>query len=105
MKKVAKIFGYSLLVIVLIVVGLITYVKLALPNVGPAPEMKVEATPERIERGRYLAHSVTVCIDCHSTRDWSKFSGPIVPGTLGKGGEKFDQQFGFPGVYYSRNIT
>ena len=54
MKKVFKIFGYSLLVIVLIVVGLITYVKLALPNVGPAPELKVEATPERIERGKYL---------------------------------------------------
>jgi mono/diheme cytochrome c family protein len=76
-----------------------------LPNVGAAPDFKVELTPERVERGRYLANSVTVCMDCHSTRDWSKFSGPLVPGTFGKGGERFDQQFGFPGVYYSRNIT
>jgi cytochrome c2 len=44
-------------------------------------------------------------MDCHSTRDWSKFSGPVVPGTIGKGGERFDQTMGFPGVYYSRNIT
>jgi mono/diheme cytochrome c family protein len=105
MKKFLKITGYSLLVIVLIIIGLVTYVKTALPDVGPAPDMKVERTPERVERGRYLANSVTVCMDCHSTRDWSKFSGPLTEGTLGKGGEKFDQQFGFPGVYYSRNIT
>ena len=44
-------------------------------------------------------------MDCHSTRDWSKFSGPLTPGTLGKGGDLFDQKFTFPGAYYSRNIT
>ncbi len=85
--------------------GLITYVKTALPNVGAAPVLKVERTPERIERGRYLAESVTLCVDCHSTRDWTKFAGPMVEGTLGKGGEIFDRKFGFPGTYYSKNIT
>src|SRR6187397_950542 len=98
MKKILKIVGILLLIIVLAVAGLLTYVKTALPNTGSAPDLKVDATPERIERGRYLAHSVTVCLDCHSTRDWSKFSGPIVPGTLGKGGDKFDKSVGFPGV-------
>ena len=44
-------------------------------------------------------------MDCHSTRDWSKFSAPLVAGTLGKGGETFDQKFGFPGSFYSKNIT
>jgi cytochrome c2 len=105
MKKVFKITGYTLLVIVLVIVGLVSYVKIALPDVGPAPEFKVAATHEQVERGRYLANSVTPCLDCHSTRDWSKFGGPIMEGTLGKGGEKFDQQFGFPGAYFSRNIT
>ncbi|MBL7765109.1 MAG: c-type cytochrome [Chitinophagaceae bacterium] len=105
MKKVLKVLGYLLLIIVVLLAGLITYVKMALPNVGPAENLTVELTPERIARGKYLAHSVTVCMDCHSTRDWSKFSGPLVPNTLGKGGEKFDQTFGFPGVYYSKNIT
>lgn len=100
-----KILLAVLLVLVGAVAGLLSYVKIALPNVGAAPDIKVEVTPERVARGSYLANSVLVCMDCHSTRDWAKFSGPIAPGTLGKGGEKFDQSFGFPGVYYSRNIT
>jgi len=73
--------------------------------VGKATDIKVVATPERIEHGKYLATAVMVCMDCHSTRDWTKFSGPIAEGTFGKGGEKFDQSLGFPGVFYSRNIT
>lgn len=105
MKKLFKIVGYLLLLIILIIVGLLTYVKTALPNVGDPEDIKIELTPERIERGRYLANSVNVCMDCHSTRDWTKFSGPLVVGTEGKGGEIFDQKFGFPGSFHSRNIT
>ncbi len=105
MKKLFRILGFFLLFLIIVVGGLISYVKVALPNVGPATELKINYTPERVERGRYLANHVTGCMDCHSTRDWTKFSGPIIPGTLGKGGERFDQQFGFPGAYYSRNIT
>jgi len=105
MKKVFKISGWILLVLLLIIVGLIGYVKLALPNVGAAPEFTVEKTPERVARGQYLANYVTICVDCHSERDWSRFSGPIVDGSFGKGGELFDQQFGFPGSFRARNIT
>ncbi len=105
MKKIFKIFGLLLLLIIVLVAGLLTYVKIALPNVGEAEQIKIEYTPERIERGRYLAHSVTVCMDCHSKRDWSKFSGPLTEGTLGMGGERFDQTVGMPGVFYSANIT
>jgi hypothetical protein len=105
MKKFFKILAYILLGFLLVICILLGYVKFALPNVGKAPVMKVELTPERIERGRYLANSVTVCMDCHSTRDWSKFAGPPLPGTTGKGGERFGPEFGFPGVYYSKNIT
>lgn len=106
MKKLFKILGYLVLIIVIIAGASITYVKTALPNVGAAPELKVDRTPERIERGKYLANCVTLCMNCHSERDWTKFSGPMT-GTadLGKGGEKFDQKLGLPGVYYSKNIT
>ena len=105
MKKVLKVVGILLAVVVIAVIAIISYVKIALPDVGDAPDLKVDATPERIERGRYLANAVNLCMDCHSTRDWSKFSGPITPGTFGKGGDRFDQSLGFPGVYFSRNIT
>ena len=105
MKKFVRILGRVALVLILIIACIIGYIKTALPNVGDAPNITVERTPERIARGEYLANHVTVCIDCHSTRDWSRFSGPITEGTLGKGGELFDQKFGFPGAFYSRNIT
>jgi mono/diheme cytochrome c family protein len=100
-----RFFKYLILIVVFIVVVVLSYVKFALPNTGAAPDLKVELTPARIARGEYLANHVTACIDCHSTRDWSKFSGPALEGTLGKGGEVFDQRFGFPGSYTSKNIT
>src|ERR1035437_390970 len=105
MKKMKKILLWLILIIVVIITGAMTYCKVALPNVGIAPEMKVVATPERIARGEYLANHVTVCIDCHSKRDWSRFSGPPIEGTLGMGGDIFDQKYGFPGAYYAKNIT
>lgn len=100
-----KILIWIFVLFVVALVSLLSYVKFALPNVGAAPVLTVERTPERIARGEYLANHVSVCIDCHSTRDWSRFSGPPTPGTLGKGGDVFDQKFGFPGVYYAKNIT
>ena len=71
----------------------------------PSPELTITVTPERIKRGEYLANHVAVCMDCHSTRDWSRFTGPLLPGTLGKGGEYFGREVGFPGSFYSKNIT
>jgi len=103
--KILKYLAYALVLVVVAVAVLLIYVKAALPNVGEAEAITIEYTPARIERGKYLAHAVAVCMDCHSTRDWSKFSGPLTEGTLGKGGERFDQTVGMPGVYYSKNIT
>ncbi len=96
---------YILIVLLVGIGGLLAYVKMSLPNVGDAPVLSIEVTPERVERGKYLAYNVAVCIDCHSARDWSKFSGPIVTGTEGEGGEIFDQTMGFPGKFISKNIT
>ncbi|HRH39076.1 MAG TPA: hypothetical protein PK760_12055 [Flavobacteriales bacterium] len=101
MKTVLKIIG----VLALLLIGALIYITQALPNIKVNTDLKVEPTPERIARGEYLAHSVCVCMDCHSTRDWNKFSGPLVPGTLGKGGERFDETMNFPGTFFSKNIT
>lgn len=105
MKRLKKTLVWVGLILVIALVSGMGYVKYALPNVGEASDLKVEATPERIERGKYLANHITNCMDCHSTRDWSKFSGPLVEGTVGMGGQRFDQKFGFPGTYFSKNIT
>jgi mono/diheme cytochrome c family protein len=105
MKKLGKVLLGIAGLLVLIVLGVIAYISLALPSVKPAPDITISSTSEVVTRGSYLANHVTVCTDCHSTRDWSKYSGPIIPGTVGKGGEKFSHEFGFPGTFYSKNIT
>lgn len=76
-----------------------------LPRDIPVPDITLSTDAATIERGRYLANHVAVCMDCHSTRNWDSYAGPIVEGTLGKGGEVFDQSTGLPGVIISKNIT
>ena len=105
MKKARKIIVITVITLFIVLAGLLGYVKVALPDVGPVEELSVEITPERLERGKYLANHVTVCIDCHSERDWSLFSGPLKSAKIGSGGEKFDHGAGFPGEVYSPNIT
>lgn len=58
-----------------------------------------------LERGEYLAIHVAGCLDCHSKRDFTQFSGPSIPGTEGGGGFVFDEKLGLPGKIYGRNIT
>ncbi|MFC3560159.1 c-type cytochrome [Pedobacter jamesrossensis] len=82
-----------------------TYVKVALPNVGPAPDLKIVSKPSRLENGKYLANHVSVCMDCHSSRDWTKFAGPMQDKGFGAGGEVFNQKMGFPGNYIAPNLT
>ncbi len=102
--KIKKIVLGILIFVLVAVAGLLVYLYTALPY-DAYPEFQQNASAESIERGRYLANHVTVCVDCHSVRDWNYYSGPIVPGTEGKGGEVFDQKLGFPGVFVARNIT
>ena len=105
MKKLLKILGVLVLILVIVIVGAITYVSKALPNVAVQPDVNVDITPERVARGKYLANSVCVCMDCHSQRDWNTFGAPIKSGVFAAGGEKFDRSMQFPGEFYSKNIT
>jgi len=104
-----KVFKYTAIIASgLIAVALVggTYVKTALPAIAVPSDIKVDVTPDRIARGRYIANHVAVCMDCHSTRDWSRFSGPPVKGREpGGGGERFGKEAGFPGDFYAANIT
>jgi mono/diheme cytochrome c family protein len=55
------------------------------------------ALSTKIDRGDYLVNAVANCMHCHADRDFTKFGGPPVPGTEGKGGQR-------KGVFVS-NIT
>lgn len=105
MKKILKVVGYLAGIFLAITALALVYVKTMLPSVGDAPDLKVEINDKRMERGKYLANHVMVCMDCHSKRNWNEFSGPLLSGTEGMGGEVFDQKFGFPGKYVASNIT
>jgi len=96
MKKVVK---GILLFLIIAMIAVLLYIKIALPNVGEMEYLSIKPTASLLERGKYLANNVCVCVDCHSTRNWNEFSGPPVDGTIGKGGEVFDQRFGFPGSF------
>lgn len=102
MKKFLKILGGIVLVLAVLIGGGLIYFFTAFPKVGAAPNLKIEATPEKIARGKYLANHVSVCIDCHSTRDFNFYAGPVVPGTEGKGGQEFSDPIG---TLTPRNIT
>lgn len=105
MRKALKIIGILVVLVVVVAFSAGAYVTNALPNIPVQTQLTVEATPERVARGAYLANSVCVCMDCHSTRDWTKFAGPMKDGSLGVGGERFDQTLNFPGSFVSKNIT
>lgn len=105
MKKVTKIIAYTVITVVVLVIGTVAYVTLALPNVGDAENIKVDITPQRVAHGKYLANNVALCVDCHSPRDEAKFAGPIDTTLLGAGGGKFTANEGFPGNVTVPNIT
>ena len=105
MKKTVYYTSIALGIVLLLVIGLVGYMKIFLPNVGPAPDITVQLTDEKIDRGRYLANHVMLCMDCHAVRDFSYFAGPPKTETLGAGGEKFNREMGLPGDFTAKNIT
>jgi mono/diheme cytochrome c family protein len=103
MKTLLKIVG-GLVVLLLVVAACgYGYLMFAFPKVPPPTAFKIEATPERLERGKYLNDHVVGCTTCHTKRDWTKFSGPVVADQLGRGGDLFN--LGPAGKLYAKNIT
>lgn len=102
MKKLLWIIPLAL---ILLFISAIVYVKTALPNVGPAPAIRVEITPEKTARGEYLANVVMGCVDCHSERDFSRFAGPVTGTPFAGGGAEFTVELGSPGDFYAPNLT
>lgn len=97
MKKLLKILGIVLGVVVILVLGFVGYLKLhGMPKFSAdelhRPDIHVEITPTRVERGRKIANML--CYDCHFNRATNRLSGhylPEMPAVFGK--------------IYSHNIT
>jgi hypothetical protein len=104
MKVVKKVL-LALAGVLVLAIGLVLVKFYVLsPNVRAASDVKAPRTPEAIERGRYLAHHVTVCMGCHSQVDQTKPGEPIVEGRTGSGRD-FGVLPGFPGHMRAANLT
>ncbi|MBZ0274021.1 cytochrome C [bacterium] len=103
--KLARVGAGVFIVAVILVVAAVGMFMTRFPDVDAPPAWNVEPSAELIARGQYLANHVMVCLDCHGEREWNYFSGPMKPGTAGRGGEVFNHDMGIPGEIYSKNIT
>ena len=104
MKTFFKVVGLVLLVVVALAAIGVSYLALRKPAQRPAAVEKIEATPERVARGKYLAHHVSMCIGCHSEHTLA-FGLPTKPGREGVAGLIWDKNIGFPGTLAAANIT
>lgn len=95
---------FSVAAILLITIAAV-YFSACTNDSAPKTDNNEDSLNQVIERGKYLANHVAGCMDCHSKRDLTKYSGPVVPGTEGGGGMVFDPKFGLPGTIYGKNIT
>lgn len=84
--------------------GEVAYLSMKSPNMAPPSDINVDSSPERVARGKYLAHHVSVCADCHSDIDQSRFGSPIKPGGLLKG-RALPKEMGLPGEFWVPNLT
>ena len=90
--------------LVICVIAGVAFLYLRYPNVTAAESITIQATPERLARGEYLANNVAGCLGCHTERDFTKYSAPFIPDTRGQGGELFGE-VGSGFEVYAKNIT
>src|SRR5215472_16656276 len=89
MKRFAKWFLLVVLVLSCLAAVAITFTIGWRPFLGPKARpltaRTFERTPQRLERGRYLATALSGCSYCHSPHDWNAPGTPYVPGKEGSG--------------------
>ena len=105
MRRLLKVLLLLVVLVAIAAAAGVGYLFWKYPDVPPPETITVAATPERIARGNYLSNHVTGCTECHAERDFTKYAGPVVKGSEGKGGG----QFGDPETpirsLFSKNIT
>ncbi len=88
MNRLMKVLGWILLVVLVLAAVAITATVGWRPILGPkvraTTDRRFEATPARLERGRYLAENVMGCIECHTAAD-QKTTPPTRTGAPGAG--------------------
>jgi len=89
MRRLLKTAAYVLVALVVLVLAAIPFTVGVHPLIGPRAraltERRAAATPQRLERGRYLFTAVSGCVFCHGELDWTAPGFPPKAGTEGGG--------------------
>ncbi|HTM50922.1 MAG TPA: cytochrome c [Bryobacteraceae bacterium] len=99
-----KILGALLLLLLAAAGSAFGYLYLRKPAIAPPAEIKIEMTPGRIARGKYLFQILMACDGCHSQHDETRFGRPVVEAGRGRGFQ-FPGEFDMPGTVVAPNIT
>jgi mono/diheme cytochrome c family protein len=87
-KRLAKITGYVILVLLVLAALALTFTVGWRPVIGakkrPLTARKFDSTPERMRRGEYLVHAIIPCMGCHSKYD-EKAEPPVLLSKEGAG--------------------
>jgi hypothetical protein len=104
MSRLGKGFLYGFLALLLIIICGITFTVGWRPFLGPKArpltDRRFESTPQRLERGKYLASG---CMYCHSQHDWKVPGTPIVSGMEFAG--EVEPYSDLPGRIVAPNLT
>ena len=73
------------------------------PKARPLTSRTFERTPQRLERGRYIASDLTGCLYCHTPHDWNAPGLPFIPGKEGAG--EVEPYPNLPGRIVASNLT
>jgi len=103
--KILKVLVGALIAVLVLLGGAVGWLAVREPAMRPASAERVDRTPERLARGKYLAENVAGCMECHSEHRDDLYTWPSKPETYGQGGLPFDERLGIPGVVCAQNIT
>lgn len=108
MRRWKRVLGTTFSIIFAVLILGITFTIGWRPFIGPRTRALTnrtfEATPARLERGRYLATAVTGCVACHSERDPNTPGMPVLAEKRGAG-TVFGEGADLPGRLVAPNLT
>ena len=73
------------------------------PRARATTSRTFEVAEQRLARGKYLAESVSACMEWPTPHDWSKPASPLTPGMIGAG--EVIPLTGLPGRVVAPNLT
>jgi mono/diheme cytochrome c family protein len=107
-RRWKRYIGTTLIVILALLIVGITFTIGWRPFIGPRTRALTnrtfEATPARLERGRYMVNAVYGCVACHSERDQNTPGWPPLGDKLGAG-TLFGEGAELPGRLIASNLT